>query len=62
MLQLIWNIFNLILNIVACIWLACSLLFGCKWQVGNFMSIKIYPILYKSKQRYKEDTAHGKDN
>lgn len=61
MLELIWSIINLIADIGICIWVTCSLFFGCKWQVGNFMSIKIYPILYKSKHRYKEDTAHGKD-
>lgn len=53
-LDLFLMILNVIANLGIAIWILSFLLFGGKWQVGNFMSITLRGFLNKSKRRYKE--------
>lgn len=55
-LEIVWKVLNLIIDVCFVFWLVCCLLYGCKWQVGNFMSVKIPGILRRSKRAYKEDS------
>lgn len=50
-----WKAFDLITDTYLVFCLVCSLLYGFKWQVGNFMSIKIPGILKRSKRAYTEE-------
>ncbi|MGM0117362.1 hypothetical protein [Enterococcus sp. AZ189] len=50
---------RIIANLGIAIWILSFFLFGGKWQVGDFMSIKLHGFLWKSKRRYKEEETHG---
>lgn len=55
-LEIVWKIFNLVTDVYFTFWLVCCLLYGFKWQVGNFMSVKMPGILRRSKRAYGEDS------
>ncbi|BDP64222.1 hypothetical protein C6P52_13530 [Enterococcus mundtii] len=55
-LEIVWEVIKLISNMYFTFWLVCCLLYGFKWQVGNFMSVKIPGILRRSKRAYKEES------
>lgn len=53
-LKIILDVIRFILNVAWFSFVLCFLLYGGKWQVGNFMSITMPGLFRNSKKTFKE--------